>query len=202
MVRNLYKIGFKTIVMGYTLAPKATVTEMQAELSSALKKAIKQFPEAKFIVGGHSAGGQLAASLLHSLPDEFDETELGDRLIGLFLVAGVYDLRPLVSTYVNDALKMTSDEAEILSPLLQPIINSENFSKDLLVLIWVGGIDSPEFQRQSKNYAAKLESTFENVKLWLSEEDDHFTIVERLSDISESSPGGYLKRMLKSKVKL
>ena len=33
-------------------------------------------------------------------------------------MAGVFDLRPLVTTYVNEPLSMTHQDAEINSPLL------------------------------------------------------------------------------------
>ena len=33
-------------------------------------------------------------------------------------MAGVYDLRPLVTTYVNEPLKLSSEDAERNSPLL------------------------------------------------------------------------------------
>jgi hypothetical protein len=36
---------------------------------------------------------------------------------GVFLLSGIYELKPLLSTYVNDPLAMTSEEAEAMSPL-------------------------------------------------------------------------------------
>ncbi|ODM96498.1 Kynurenine formamidase [Orchesella cincta] len=97
---------------------------------------------------------------------------------------------------------MTSEEAESWSPLLQPTLDSKDFGKNLQILIWVGAIDSPEFQRQSKEYAEKLRPKFKNVELQIFDEDDHFTIVERLCETSESSPGDCLKTALESKIKV
>lgn len=79
---------------------------MQNEVASALKTVISMYPNSKVVVGGHSAGAHLAASLLtgdavKSLPG------LSSRVVGLYLVSGVYDLRPLVNTYVNQPLSLT-----------------------------------------------------------------------------------------------
>jgi len=90
------------------------------------------------------------------------------------------------------------DDAETLSPALLPIANADGFRKNLHVMVWVGDIDSPEFQRQSREYADKLGLLFENVEFWISKDDDHFTIVERLSELEEFSPGGHLKCKLES----
>lgn len=56
---------------------------------------------------GHSAGAHLVAMLLFSgWLDQLDES-MCCRLKGFVLISGVYDLTPLVSTYINDALKLS-----------------------------------------------------------------------------------------------
>jgi len=54
-------------------------------------------PRAKIILAGHSAGAQLASSLLHA-PSL--AKEIVDAVVGLILISGIYDLRP------PDALKL------------------------------------------------------------------------------------------------
>lgn len=63
--------------------------------------------EAKFIIGGHSAGGQLAAMILHENHEEHFEKLDTERLVGFLLFSGVFDLRPMINTYINEALKLT-----------------------------------------------------------------------------------------------
>lgn len=61
------------------------------------------YSKAKIVLAGHSAGGQLVSNLLHtSLLSE----QVAKSIAGIILISGVFDLRPLVPTYVNDALKM------------------------------------------------------------------------------------------------
>lgn len=56
---------------------------------------------------GHSAGAQLVAMLLLSgWLDQLDDSIF--RLVkGFVLISGVYNLTPLVNTYINDALKLS-----------------------------------------------------------------------------------------------
>jgi len=85
------------------------VKSIQEEVSLAFKKAVIQFPNAKFIVGGHSAGANMAAQLVfHTDPKELNFTSDGHfQLVGAFLVSGIYDLRELVHTTINDALNLS-----------------------------------------------------------------------------------------------
>ncbi len=79
---------------------------MEAEIIDSLEYLVKLLPEAKLILSGHSAGGQLAAHLIHT-PTKPLSNELYQRIIGFVLISGVFDLRPIVNTYVNLPLKMT-----------------------------------------------------------------------------------------------
>ncbi|CAG7786942.1 unnamed protein product, partial [Allacma fusca] len=102
----LYGWGFKTAVMGYTLAPEAQIEDIVKELEQALNLVSGTYPSSKIIIGGHSAGGQLVASLLTSevlkrVP------ALATQVVGLYFVSGVFDLRPLVPTSINRPLKLT-----------------------------------------------------------------------------------------------
>jgi arylformamidase len=56
---------------------------------------------------GHSAGAHLVAMLLFS--GWLHQLDYGVRHLakGFVLVSGVYDLTPLVSTYINDALQLS-----------------------------------------------------------------------------------------------
>jgi len=56
---------------------------------------------------GHSAGAHLVAMLLFSgWLHQMDES-VCNIAKGFVLISGVYDLTPLVTTYINDALKLS-----------------------------------------------------------------------------------------------
>jgi len=194
---NLHSLGIRTAVLGYTLAPNAKIGKMQEELQSALRVILKQYPNCKIILGGHSAGAQLSANVLYgsSAPEIFD------KLSGLVLVSGIYDLRLLVPTYVNIPLKMTPQEAESLSPLIKTGINPSLANKNLKVLFMHGTLDSPEFQKQSIAYSQVLKNEpGVGVQSYESNNDDHFTIVQHLAN-SHSGSGKELNLFLQQFVR-
>ncbi|WP_024802779.1 alpha/beta hydrolase [Nocardia sp. BMG51109] len=71
---------------------------------------------ARIILAGSSAGAYLA---LTGLLDEWsiDGTRPRERIAGAVLLDGIYDLEPLVGTYINDALGLDAPTARRLSPL-------------------------------------------------------------------------------------
>jgi len=52
--------------------------------------------------------------------------------------------------------------------------------KNLNIVVAVGEYDSPEFQKQSQDYAKCLENYFTHVTQFTSRHEDHFSIVENL----------------------
>src|SRR5262249_38424203 len=83
---------------------------------------------------GHSAGGHLSACLL--------ATEA--HVPAAYAISGLFELRPLVPTSINGALKLNDEEADNLSPLLWPA--PEGKMLDAVV----GGAESSEYHRQSR----------------------------------------------------
>jgi arylformamidase len=63
-------------------------------------------------------------------------------------LSGLYDLRPLMATYVNEALKLDEEAARTASPLAWPVPAHGRFEA------WVGGDESREYHRQSETLAA------------------------------------------------
>lgn len=98
---------------------------------------------------------------------------------GAILVSGIYDLRPLINTYVNDPLKMTEESAAKISPQL---ISSQiiKYSKRRSILIAFAKYDSEEFIRQSQLLYDTLRLASCDVSLKVISDADHFTIVERI----------------------
>ncbi|GFG29905.1 hypothetical protein Cfor_09923 [Coptotermes formosanus] len=202
-----YQSGIRVIVVGYDLAPRVKLSEIVEE--------IKQAAECIFNMAsklgvrsvwfcGHSAGAHLVAMLLFSgWLDQLDDS-VRHLAKGFVLISGIYDLTPLVSTYINDALKLSRqalEEARSLSPMLLDI-HTLAVTK-LRVLVAVGEHDSCEFQRQSSEFTEKLRQHGQQVDFMTVTGVDHFNIVENLqledflltktiaglvTDVSESLP--------------
>ncbi|XP_051801134.1 kynurenine formamidase-like isoform X4 [Acanthochromis polyacanthus] len=100
---------------------------------------------------------------------------------GAFLVSGIYDLQPILSTYVNEPLKMTEEVAVRNSPSkLVPQLKLSSSSCQIVVA--VAEHDSPEFRKQSEEYYKALEQSGLSVTMEDVANTDHFNIIEQLVD--------------------
>jgi len=92
-------------------------------------------------------------------------------LKGLALLSGIYDLRPLVGTYINDALGLDENAAKALSPI------QHDLSAFPPTLVAWGEDETDEFKRQSRAFAQPLSKAC-TVEI---EGRNHFDIVEDLT---------------------
>lgn len=182
---SLYPAKIKTIIIGYDLCPNVTLPEIVNQIQ---KCAIYIFEYAEKMgsrgvyFGGHSAGAHLLAKLLAN--EEFLTSTYGSqRLQGAFLVSGVYDLRDLVKTYVNELVKLPQEKAIEMSPMFDDYTHLRN--KNLRIYVLAGQNDSPTFKKQSRDFYDKLQNSIssQNVYLEIKDKLDHFDIVECFSEI-------------------
>ena len=94
------------------------------------------------VVGGHSAGGHLAAMMFATNWDALGLAQ--DPLVGGVTLSGVHDLKPLVLASMNGDLHLTNAEAARVSP-----VNHASLTQAPL-LVAVGGAETSEFIRQSQ----------------------------------------------------
>ncbi|XP_050837472.1 kynurenine formamidase isoform X3 [Serinus canaria] len=109
---------------------------------------VEHYPRIRGIyLCGHSAGAHLAAMVLST---DWTEFQVVPDIKGAVLVSGLYDLEPILHTYVNDALNMSREVAQRNSPMrhVTPAVPAA-----CEVLVAVAQHDSPEFRRQSQEYS-------------------------------------------------
>ena len=97
---------------------------------------------------------------------------------GIFLISGIYDLNPVVYTYANDALKLNETSASRNSPLL--ILKQSPPRRHCPAFIAVEEHGSPEFIRQSKEFAEVLKSRDVPCTFLKVPGMDHFNIIEEI----------------------
>ncbi|MCJ2125962.1 alpha/beta hydrolase [Methylobacterium sp. J-077] len=107
--------GWSVAMVGYTLAPEASLTRIAAEIGAALDWIGSHGPAhgigGPLVLAGWSAGALLAG--LH----------LGHPAVAAGLaISGVYDLAPIRQTALDDTLSLTEAEVETLSPLRLPVV--------------------------------------------------------------------------------
>ncbi len=157
---DLVSQGFGFAAIEYTLAPEASVAEIITECGAALSW-LRQRNEGKSaILGGHSAGAHLALAVATRT-----------QVDGLVLVSGIYDLRPIVWTTINEPLGLDEVEALELSPI------STEFPSVCAAEVLVGGEESPSFQAQSKVAFDYLTNNGSMAELITMAGLDHFDII-------------------------
>lgn len=134
----------------YTLAPEASLEEILEECRAAVGWLVEHSAElgldpGRIHLAGSSAGAHLVAMLV--LTDWAARGLQPDPIRGAALLSGVYDLRPLVATYVNDPLGLDEERARRLSPLAHVAA-----SPVPLVVAWAQR-ETGEFKRQGSAFA-------------------------------------------------
>ncbi|XP_076077574.1 kynurenine formamidase-like [Mytilus galloprovincialis] len=181
MVGPICKAGAVVVAIGYDLAPKVSMSEIVNQckkgVSFVLNLASHRGSSGVYI-GGHSAGGHLAAMML-SVDWMTESMQSNSMIKGALLVSGIYDLQPLVNTYVNDPLKMTQETAWDNSPLKQ-LDTIKKTSSHRHIIVAVGQHDSPEFRRQSQEFQQKLKDGGLSSQYVDVPNTDHFNVIENL----------------------
>jgi arylformamidase len=135
----------------------------------------------RLYLSAHSSGAHLGGCLLTT--DWASEGLPFDIVKGAVLASGMYDLRP-VRLSSRSAYLRFDDEIE---DALSPIRHLDRLRTPTIVSY--GTLETPEFQRQSRDFASALQATGTPVTLLPAEGYNHFEILETLA-----SPYGLLGR--------
>ncbi|XP_061625828.1 kynurenine formamidase isoform X3 [Phyllopteryx taeniolatus] len=171
--------GVVVVAVGYDVAPRGNMDLMVSQVRRSVVSVVQQYSHINGLyLCGHSAGAHLAAMILST---DWSQYSSMPQIKGAFLVSGIYDLLPILSTYVNKPLKMTEEVAIRNSPS-KLIPQLKLSSSSCLIVVAVAENDSPEFRKQSEDYYNTLKATGLNVTLEDVPNTDHFSIIEQLID--------------------
>ncbi len=144
----------------------------------------------RIFISGHSAGGHLAGVILttdwgkdFNLPD--------DTVKGGLFCSGMFDLEPVRLSARSAYVKFTDEMETALSP--QRHLDKLNAP----VIVAYGTLETPEFQRQSRDFADAVRKAGKSVQLLVGEGYNHFEIIETLAN-----PYGILGRSVLKQMKL
>lgn len=164
----LRRHGWSCAALEYTLAPAASLARMVAECRAGLEAVVMATGATTVVLAGHSAGAHLAAMVaLAAVPPV--------PLTRAVLVSGVYDLRPLVRTTVNDVLGLDETSAAALSPILRPVAGRPD-----TVVAW-GDNETDAFKAQSRAFAGHLRAAGVAATELECRGRHHFDIVDDLA---------------------
>jgi arylformamidase len=128
----------------------------------------------RIYVVGHSSGAHLGGCVLVTDWQGFGLA--GDTLKGATLCSGMYDLKPARLSARANYVKFTDAMEDALST--QRHLDRIHCPVTLLH----GTLETPEFQRQTRDFAAVLKAAGKPVQLIVGEDYNHFEIGETLSN--------------------
>lgn len=162
-------LGWSYAAVEYTISPKGDLPTMIDEVTAALRSAVEAAEPSSVVLVGHSAGAHLVSMAALARQSPVPVTRA-------VLLSGVYDLRPIVMTTVNEPLGLDLAAAEHLSPMLLPVVAAPE-----VTVAW-GDADTDAFEAQSTAYAAVLRRAGLEVAALRCEGRHHFDIVDDLVD--------------------
>jgi arylformamidase len=172
--------GIAFAAINYTLAPRAGVEKIVDQCRRAVAWLYQQsealgFDRARIFISGSSAGAHLAAMML--LKGWQTTLGLSDHPVaGAVLLSGIYDLEPLVGTYISKPLNLAAADAHGLSPMNLAL------GRPVPAIVAWGENETSESKRQSKNYASRLHDAGFPVSAFEVAGANHFDIVLGLAD--------------------
>ncbi len=188
LARGLNARGISVAIPSYDLVPNVTVPEIIGQMRACLVK-VWENTSVRPVVAGHSAGGHLTGAML--MTDWSRNDRVPDDLVtSAFALSGLYDLRPLLETDINDDLRLTPESAREASPMFWPAPRD-----DLTFVAAVGALESEPFRIQSRDVADAWKGAGVNAAYLEVADCNHFTIVNAVS-----TPGDALFERLVSTV--
>jgi arylformamidase len=129
----------------------------------------------RFYVGGHSSGGHLAGvAMVTDWQKDFGLP--ADMITAGLLMSGMYDLKPARLSARSSYVKFDDDMEQALSS----IRHIERLRAPITVTY--GTSETPEFQRQSRDFAAAVKAAGKPVELLEAADFNHFEMCESLGN--------------------
>jgi arylformamidase len=168
LVAGPYARGWSAALLGYTLAPDASMREIVGEINSALDWLGANGPTygitGPVVLSGWSAGGHLTAMCLdHPL------------VCAGLAISGLFELGPIRDTELNLKLQLSDEEIALLSPLRLAVVQKP-------LLIAYGTAELTALVADSRNFHAYRSDAHAPGALLPVPAANHFTIMHELVD--------------------
>jgi len=167
--------GVTVAVINYPLCPEVTIADIVVSCRKAIAtlwhQTLTDDEKKNVIVTGHSAGGYLTAAMFAT--DWTGLTMPATPFKGGVPISGVFDVKPLIQTSINEQARLTDESASALNLFTQqPLVRAP------LIPIY-GALESSEFRRQSEEIA-RLWSIAEPALGFANRH--HFNVVEGINE--------------------
>ena len=172
--------GINFALIGYTLAPEATLEQIVAEIHAGIDYLAGRLPELgadakRLVASGWSAGGHLTAMAM-----------MNPHIKGGVAISGIYDLEPIRHSYLN--VKLGLDEA--MSKRNSPMLLTTDAAKPMALT--VGGAELPLLRKQTADFAGHRAKSGSPVIYEEIPGTNHFTIMDEIAQ-----PNGRITAMIR-----
>jgi len=173
--------GSALIIVNYALIPSVDMTELVRQCQAAVAWAYDNAAtfggdKNNIHVSGHSAGGHLTAMMMATDWPSFADNLPADLVKSGCAISGVYDLEPIRLGFMQETLGFSTEDVAAYSPMnLTP-------ATDAPLIVAVGGAETDEFLRQSKEFTPMWQQAGIDCSLMVVPEMNHFTILGELAE--------------------
>ena len=173
--------GVDVAVIGYPLCPEVSMTAITHSIRTALAWLWHNAGELgidadRINLAGHSAGGHLTAMALATHWPDLDPGLPQGLLKSAIPISGLYRLEPLLPTTISEALNLTAEETDRLSPV------NLSARADAPMLVVVGGGETAEFFSQADSLIDAWSRPGLIMERHVDPKADHFDVVVHLGD--------------------
>ena len=170
------KLGINVVFVNYPLCPTVTLTDLVDGVRNSVPAVLARAkelgqPELPLIAAGHSAGAHLAVEMALSVWPKLGER--AQAVDGVLALSGIYDLIPLMSTTLNEKLKLDTTAAQANSPLHRV---RSGLPPTLFI---VGAAETPAFIAQNRAMADAWHKAGNDSAVDEVANADHFNLLQQ-----------------------
>jgi arylformamidase len=167
LAENYLKEGISLAMVDYPLAPQANMDQIVASSANAVQFIGQHIAEwggnpKNVILSGWSAGGHLCVTSMAKM-----------KVKAVVPISGIFELEPLIGSFLNKNLHMDLVIAKRNSPILNLPTGT------IPIYLFVGSSELGEMRRQSYDFANKLKASKYPVELVDIPGKNHFTMLEQ-----------------------
>ena len=149
VAETVTKAGAIAVILGYALMPAVRMSTIIEQVRRARRWVDEHITihggdPGMLTVSGHSAGAHLSTML-------FDDDGRPSGIKGALLLGGIYDLKPLQTSFLANEIAITDEDVEGYSPI------NHGFDPAVHVEIAVGADETLPFHSQAACFADRLE---------------------------------------------
>ncbi|RWP88494.1 MAG: alpha/beta hydrolase [Mesorhizobium sp.] len=148
VANTVTEAGAIAVIVDYALMPEVRMAAIVDQIRRAKQWVLDNIAAhggdpARLSVSGHSAGAHLATFL-------FEKTPMPSRIHAALLLGGLYDLKPLQTSFLQPLIGITDEEAAAFTPM------TRWHAPETAATILVGDQETSPFHQQAADFGKRL----------------------------------------------